>query len=333
MRPAYQLLKTSFLLWLLATSAQSLAVDTDNDGLPDDWEVANGRDPLVGDDQISKPHAPANSGIQDQTEAMYERTAESIVPGHLAELNNPYRSAFNMSRTAPSRSAGSQSLIKAKQIAILDSIKSAKGISETRRKYTPTGIFSNSPNMSVNEVQRIVDWENKATKSLAYLSFTAFDLISELEGAEIVGNTYLNRTELDTQTQRVECPNGGSAELTATATSSRMVEGTITYTNCRHQKVDIVLSGLVEFTNDDELWQKTSAETYYYGQSSPLSLEYSDLRLRGPNNTDIAFSGTLQCSDRVFIPHFDQYIISPDSQTNYNLFYTPFSYSIFILFG
>ena len=49
MRLAYQLLKTSFLLWLLALSGQSFAVDTDNDGLPDDWEIANGRDPLTAD--------------------------------------------------------------------------------------------------------------------------------------------------------------------------------------------------------------------------------------------------------------------------------------------
>ena len=30
-------------------SGQSLAVDSDNDGLPDDWELENGRDPLVAD--------------------------------------------------------------------------------------------------------------------------------------------------------------------------------------------------------------------------------------------------------------------------------------------
>jgi hypothetical protein len=27
--------------------------DTDNDGLPDDWEIANGRDPLVADYAVS----------------------------------------------------------------------------------------------------------------------------------------------------------------------------------------------------------------------------------------------------------------------------------------
>ncbi len=42
MRLAYQLLKTACLLWLLAISSQSFAVDTDNDGLPDDWEMSMG---------------------------------------------------------------------------------------------------------------------------------------------------------------------------------------------------------------------------------------------------------------------------------------------------
>ena len=51
MRLAYQLLKTSCLLWLLAMSGHSLAVDTDNDGLPDDWDfihlnVTNETEPL-----------------------------------------------------------------------------------------------------------------------------------------------------------------------------------------------------------------------------------------------------------------------------------------------
>ena len=49
MRLAYQLLKTTCLLWLLAMGGQSFAVDTDNDGLSDDWELENGRDPLVAD--------------------------------------------------------------------------------------------------------------------------------------------------------------------------------------------------------------------------------------------------------------------------------------------
>ena len=43
MRLAYQLLKTSCLLWLLAMSGQSLAVDTDKDVLSDDWGVAHGQ--------------------------------------------------------------------------------------------------------------------------------------------------------------------------------------------------------------------------------------------------------------------------------------------------
>lgn len=40
-------------LILISLSSLSFAVDTDRDGMPDDWETANGRNPLVADYQIS----------------------------------------------------------------------------------------------------------------------------------------------------------------------------------------------------------------------------------------------------------------------------------------
>ena len=40
-------------LFLLALNAPALAIDTDHDGLPDDWEIANVRDPLVTDYLVS----------------------------------------------------------------------------------------------------------------------------------------------------------------------------------------------------------------------------------------------------------------------------------------
>jgi hypothetical protein len=40
-------------LILISLSSLSFAVDTDRDGLPDDWEVDNGRDPLIADYQVS----------------------------------------------------------------------------------------------------------------------------------------------------------------------------------------------------------------------------------------------------------------------------------------
>ncbi len=40
-------------LFLLVLSASALAIDTDHDGLPDDWETANGRDPSVADYLVS----------------------------------------------------------------------------------------------------------------------------------------------------------------------------------------------------------------------------------------------------------------------------------------
>ena len=44
-----RLLKGLCIVSVVCISSLSVAVDTDNDGLPDDWETANGRDPLVAD--------------------------------------------------------------------------------------------------------------------------------------------------------------------------------------------------------------------------------------------------------------------------------------------
>ena len=47
------LLKGLCMVTAICISSLSIAVDTDNDGLPDDWEIANGRDPLVADYMVS----------------------------------------------------------------------------------------------------------------------------------------------------------------------------------------------------------------------------------------------------------------------------------------
>jgi len=46
-------LKLILLSGLIALSGLSFAVDTDHDGLPDDWEIENGRDSLVADYMVS----------------------------------------------------------------------------------------------------------------------------------------------------------------------------------------------------------------------------------------------------------------------------------------
>ncbi len=52
----HSILKVIFLLVLLGIGGQSFAIDTDHDGLPDDWELANGRNPLVADYQVMLGH-------------------------------------------------------------------------------------------------------------------------------------------------------------------------------------------------------------------------------------------------------------------------------------
>ena len=46
-------LQLFFFSILTSLNSLSFAVDTDHDGLPDDWEIENGRDSLVADYMVS----------------------------------------------------------------------------------------------------------------------------------------------------------------------------------------------------------------------------------------------------------------------------------------
>ena len=57
--------KTFWILILSTFSSLAFSVDTDHDGLPDDWETANGRDPLVADYMVSAGY-DQNCAIDDK---------------------------------------------------------------------------------------------------------------------------------------------------------------------------------------------------------------------------------------------------------------------------
>ena len=57
--------KIFWILILSTFSSLAFSVDTDHDGLPDDWETANGRDPLVADYMISAGY-DQNCAIDDK---------------------------------------------------------------------------------------------------------------------------------------------------------------------------------------------------------------------------------------------------------------------------
>ena len=75
--------KIFWILILSTFSSLAFSVDTDHDGLPDDWETANGRDLLVADYMVSAGY-DQNCAIDDKGVVCYRRWSGAPAQPRLA---------------------------------------------------------------------------------------------------------------------------------------------------------------------------------------------------------------------------------------------------------
>lgn len=86
---------------LISPNGGEVKVDTDRDGMPDDWEIENGLDPST-DDSTGDVNANGYSNIEDYLNSFYETTVTSVnsekIPKDLVLLQN-YPNPFNPTTT------------------------------------------------------------------------------------------------------------------------------------------------------------------------------------------------------------------------------------------
>jgi hypothetical protein len=168
------------------------------------------------------------------------------------------------------------------------------------------GIFSESPTVSVANVEAMMLLENSVTTSIVYLGSVAISAFNELDYYLDFGYSDEWYTPIgDSGSASIPCDDAGGYLGTATRTDYRKLEGSLSADGCQFSGLSI---------SGDLSWKYDDAYSYGWalpGRTHPLSFSFNNVSITGPQNITYTYSGKLYCDFSYMSPsHSLDYIFA-----------------------
>jgi len=270
-------LKAIFFTACLSLSGLVLAVDTDRDGLPDDWETAK----LNGEPLLTDEHYPTKLLESQLENSLDVRGLLQSLKGYLA-LGHHF--------TYPQLSVNKSTL--AHGTAAAEKLVSG-GAARQKTSYTPSdfgGIFTDSPRVAASDVEAMMLLENTVSKSIIYMGTVAISSFSDLDDLLDFGYSDEWVGEIGASASAsLACAEGGGYSGTATRDDYRKLSGTLTADGCRLGGLSI--TGRLSWEYDDAYYDGWALP----GRPFPFVYSFNNVSITGPQNVKYSYSGKLYC--------------------------------------
>ena len=152
------------------------------------------------------------------------------------------------------------------------------------------GIFSDSPRISVADIEAMMLLENSVTMSIVYMGTVAISAFSELDDYLDFGYSddwYVPIGESNSAS--IPCDDAGGYSGTATRTDYRKLKGTLSADGCQFSGLSI--SGDLSWEYDDAY----ADDWPLPNRPHPLLYTFNNVSITGPQNITYSYSGRLFC--------------------------------------